>query len=356
MPDPLLPLRFVLFVFAGLVNREQARAIDFLREENRVLRERLGARVRLDDSQRRRLAAKGAPLGRRVLAAIATIVTPDTILRWHRQLIASKFTHAAKRKRIGRPGLIKAIRDHIVRMAKDNARWGYVRIQGELKKLGHEVAASTIADTLKRAGIPPSPQRPTSWRTFLRAHAGAIAGMDFFTTEVWTTRGLVTHYVLFVIHHASRLVEIAGITTNPDGDFMARVARNLTDELDGGLRDRRFLILDRDTKFTAQFRRILEHGGVEVVQTAFQAPNMNAIAERFVQSVKRECLERLILFGADHLQRALKEFVAHYHTERPHQGIGNRVLTTSAAEAPRDGDVVVDERLGGLLRSYRRTA
>ena len=250
---------------------------------------------------------------------------------------------------------MRAIREHIVRLAKDNSRWGYARIQGELRKLGHEVAPSTIANTLKDHGVPPSPERPTSWRTFLKAHAGAIAATDFFTTEVWTARGLVTHYVLFVIHHASRLVEVAGVTKHPDAEFMAQVARNLTG-LDGNLRDRRYLILDRATKFTAQFRRILDDAGVQVVQTAFQAPNMNAIAERFVQSVKRECLERLILFGPGHLRRALNEFVAHYRLERPHQGLGNRVLTTSASEPPKDGDVVVDERLGGLLRSYRRSA
>jgi transposase InsO family protein len=136
---------------------------------------------------------------------------------------------------------------------------------------------------------------------------------------------------------------------------MAQVARNLTG-VDGGLRDRRFLILDRDSKFTAQFRRILEDAGVAVVQTAFRAPNMNAIGERFVQSVKRECLERLILFGPRHLRQALNEFVAHYRIDRPHQGLGNKVLTASTSEAPKDGEVVCDERLGGLLRSCRRMA
>ena len=355
MPDALQPLRFVLLVFAGLVNRDQARVLAFLQEENRVLRELLGDRVRLHDGQRRRLAAKGKPLGRRVLDQVATIVTPDTILRWHRRLIAAKHTHPPKQKRVGRPGLMKKIREHIVRIAKDNAGWGYARIQGELKKLGHSVAPSTIGKTLKDHGVPPSPERPTSWRTFLKAHSGAIAATDFFTAEVWTPRGLVTHYVLFVIHHASRLVEIAGVTDHPDGEFMAQVARNLTG-VDGNLSDRRFLILDRDTKFTAQFRRILEDAGVQVVTTAFRAPNMNAIAERFVQSVKRECLERLILFGPGHLRRALNEFVAHYRIERPHQGLGNRVLTPSASEPPKDGDVVCDERLGGLLRSYRHSA
>ena len=355
MPDALQPLRFVMLVFAGLVNRDQARVLAFLQEENRVLRELLGDRVRLHDGQRRRLAAKGKPLGRRVLDQVATIVTPDTILRWHHRLIAGKYTHATQKKLVGRPGLMKAIREHIVRLAKDNARWGYARIQGELRKLGHEVAPSTIATTLKNAGVPPSPERPTSWRTFLKAHAGSIAAMDFFTAEVWTPRGLVTHYVLFVIHHASRLVEIAGVTDHPNEEFMAQVARNLTC-VEGTLRDRRFLILDRDTKFTAQFRSILGDAGVQIVQTAFRAPNMNALAERFVQSVKRECLERLILFGPGHLRRALNQFVAHYRIERPHQGLGNRVLTASATEPPKHGDVVCDERLGGLLRSYRRSA
>ena len=353
MPGPLQPLRFLLFVFAGLVNREQARVVDYLREENRVLKEQLRQSLRLDDHQRRRLAAKGKPLGRSLLARVATIVTPDTILRWHRQLIAAKHTHP--HKRVGRPGLMKTIREHIVRMARENARWGYARIQGELKKLGHQVARSTIAKALKDAGVPPSPGRPTSWRTFLKAHAGEIAAMDFFTAEAWTARGLMTPGIVFVIHQASRFVEVAGVTTNPDGAFMAQVARNLTG-LDGPLRDRRFLILDRDSKFTEQFRRILDDAGVAVVTTAFQAPNMNALAERFVQSIKRECLERLILFGPDHLRRALNEFVTHYRLERPHQGLGNRVLTASASEPLKDGEVVVDERLGGLLRSYRYSA
>ncbi|HEX5051005.1 MAG TPA: integrase core domain-containing protein [Planctomycetota bacterium] len=241
-------------------------------------------------------------------------------------------------------------------MAKENARWGYARIQGELKKLGHDVARSTIAKTLQAHGVRPSPERPTSWRTFVKAHADTIVAMDFFTAEVWTARGLVTHYVLFALHHASRLVEIAGVTANPDSAFMAQIARNLTDGVDGFLRNRRYLILDRDSKFTTQFKRVLGDAGVKVVTTCFQAPNMNALGERFVQSIKRECLERLILFGADHLQRALKEFVAHYHLDRPHQGLGNRVLTPSASEPVKNGEVVVDERLGGLLRSYRRAA
>ena len=349
------PLRFLLATFAGWVNRHQADVIAYLVEENRVLREQLGGRVpRLDDGQRRRLAARAKTVGRRVLAKVATIVTPDTLLRWHRRLIAAK--HTFVRRRVGRPGIMRVIRELVLRLAKDNPRWGYLRIQGEMKKLGHRVARTTIANTLKGAGVPPSPGRPTSWATFLKAHAGGIAAMDFFTAEVWTARGLLTHYVLFALHHASRAVEIVGVTPNPNEAFMGQVARNLTDPVDGFLRDRQFLILDRDSKFTARSRRVLADAGVTLLTTAYQAPDMNAFAERWVQTVKRECLERLILFGPGHLQRALQEFVAHYHLERPHQGLGNRVLTGSAVESPKAGEVVVDERLGGLLRSYRYSA
>ena len=251
---------------------------------------------------------------------------------------------------------MKAIREPIVRMARDNSSWGYLRIQGELKKLDHRVARTTIAKTLKDSGVPPTPERPTSWSTFLKAHADVIAATDFFTVDVWTARGLVTHYVLFEIHHATRVVEIAGITTSPNNAFIAQVARNLTDSVDGFLRDKKFLVLDRDAKFTDQFRRILDDAGVNVVQTAYQAPDMNALAERFLGSVKRECLDRMILFGERHLRHSLGEYVAHYHEQRPHQGLGNELIRSGTGDPPPEGDVVADERLGGLPRSYRRVA
>lgn len=352
----VFPLKFLLATFGGWVNRQQANAIEFLLEENRVLREQLGhRRLRLDDDQRRRLAAKGHALGRALLAKVATLVTPDTILRWHRQLVAAKHTYP-RRRRVGRPGIMQRIRALIVRMATENPGFGYCRIQGELKKLGHRVGRTTIAKTLKDHGVPPSPERPTSWRTFLKAHANVLAATDFFTVDVWTARGLVTHYVLFVLHHATRLVEIAGITTSPDAEFMAQVARNLTDPVDGFLRQMQFLILDRDSKFTGQFQRILTDAGVRIVTTAYQAPDMNAIAERFVGSIKRECLDRLILFGEGHLRRTLREFVAHYNQDRPHQGIGNRRIMNADDGVQEIREVVADERLGGLLRSYRYSA
>ncbi len=302
MPE-LFSLQLLLTTFAGWVNRQQTEAIGYLVEENRVLKEQLGGkRLRLNDDQRRRLAAKGKQLGRRLLGRIATIVTPDTIMRWHRQLIAAKWTYPSNR--VGRPGIMKAIRKLIVRFATDNSSWGYCRIQGELRKLNHCVAPSTIAKTLKEHGIQPTPQRPTSWRTFLRSHADVIVGMDFFTVEVWTTRGLVTHYVLFLVHHASRAVHIAGITPNPNSAFMARVARNLTAIDPDFMRGIHYLIHDGDKCFTAQFKTILKEAGIDPVQICYQAPNMNAIAERWVLSVKSECLNRMIFFGVNSLWRA----------------------------------------------------
>ena len=173
---------------------------------------------------------------------------------------------------------------------------------------------------------------------------------------MWTKRGLVTHYVFFVIHHATRAVHIAGVTPHPNSKFMAQVARNLTDSVDGFLRDMQFLVVDNDVLFTKQFCSILSDAGIEVTRTAIQAPNMNAFAERWVQTVKRECLSKLILFGEGHLRRALSEFTAHYHEQRPYQSLDNNLIAPTNDEPPNGERMVVDERLGGLLRSYRRTA
>jgi len=346
-------LRILPLSLAGWISRQQHDVIEYLVEENRALKEQLrGRRLALTDDQRRRLAAKGKILGRSVLAAIATIVTPDTILRWHRQLIARRWTYPDKRK--GRPGVMKEIRRLVVRMAKENSTWGYRRIQGALKNLGHRVARSTIAKVLKEHGLKPSPDRPSSWKTFMKAHWGEVVGMDFFTKEVWTARGLVTYYVLFLIDLKSRRIHIAGATPFPGESFMAQVARNLTDAMDGFLLTKRILICDRDDKFTEQFKKTIEARGVEVVVTPYQAPNCNAYAERLVRSIKDECLHRMILFGERNLLRCLGEFTAHYHAERNHQGIGNELI--DGGELSVSGPVECHERLDGLLKYYRRAA
>jgi transposase InsO family protein len=333
MTADFYPLQVLLVTLAGWVNRHQQHVIEYLVEENRVLKEQLkGRRLRLTDDQRRRLAAKGRRLGRRVLRQVATIVTPDTILRWHRLLIARKWTFEPKTP--GRPGIMKNLSALIVRMATENPGWGYTRIQGALKNLGHGVARSTVAKVLTTNGIPPAPDRPSSWRTFLRAHWGAIAGADFFTSEVWTPRGLVTYYTRFVLDLRSRRVHVAGSTPTPDAWFMAQAARRLTDAVDGFLAGHRILSCDRDGKWTHGFRRIVEGSGIRVVLTPVQAPNANAYAERFVRSIREECLDHLILFGERRLLRTLDEFVAHYHRERNHQGLGNELITPETPPTP----------------------
>jgi transposase InsO family protein len=348
-------LQLLLATFAGWVGKKQTAIIAYLVEENRVLKEQLksdGRRLRFTDSQRRRLAAKGKPLGRKVLRQIATIVTPDTILAWHRKLIAAKWTYP--QKRVGRPGVVKEIRELVVRMAEENPSWGYARIQGALRHLGHRVARSTIAKVMKENGIHSSPDRPMRWRTFVRAHAHLIAAADFFTTEVWTARGLVTYFTLFVIDIATRCVYIAGTTTNPNSEWMAQIARNLTDCENGFLNGKRFLIIDRDAKFSPRFKSILDGCGVGVLFTAYQAPNMNAYAERFVGSIRSECLDQMIFLGREALVRAIGEYAAHYHDERSHQGIGN--LMISGAVSHGEGVIETRERLGGLLKYYHRRA
>ena len=216
-------LRVLLAALIGWLDHRQQEALAYLIEENRILRGQLrGRRLQLSDDERRRLAVRGHRLGRRLLSQVATIVTPDTILRWHRLLIARKWTYAKGWS--GRRGVIAEIRRPVVRMAEENPTWGYTRIRGALKNLGHRVGRSTIAPILKAHGIPPVPERPTSWQPFLRAHWGEIAGADFFTTEVWTWRGLVTYYTVFVIDLASRRVQIARSTPHPDDSSCVKSA------------------------------------------------------------------------------------------------------------------------------------
>jgi putative transposase len=347
-------LRFMPMAFAGWWRDQQQAAVAYLIEENRILRGQLrGRRVQLTDDERRRLAVRGHRVGRRGLRQVATIVTPDTILRWHRQLIARKWTYA--RRRSSRRGVLDEIRRLVVRMAEENPTWGYTRIRGALKNLGHRVGRSTIARILKARGIPPVPERPTSWQTFLRTHWGAIAGADFFTTEVWTWQGLVTFYTVFVIDLASRRVQIVGSTPHPDEGFMGQVGRTLTAADEGVLVGHRMLICDRDAKWSAPVRDQLGEAGIRVVQTPFQAPNANAYAERFVRSIKHECLNRVIPFGDRHLRRTIAEYVEHYHRERNHQGLANELIE-GAPGVERVGRIHRHQRLGGLLNYYYRAA
>jgi transposase InsO family protein len=343
----------LLIALVGWLDQRQQAAVAYVIEENRILRRHVRGRIRLTDEERRRLATRGQRLGRRRLGAVATIVTPDTILRWHRQLIARKWTYAKRRG--GRPGVLAEVRRLVVRTAEENPTWGYTRIFGALKNVGHRVSRSTIARILKAHGVPPVPERPTSWQVFLRAHWGAIAGADFFTTEVWTCRGLVTYYTVFVIDLASRRVQIVATTPHPHEIFMQQVVRTLTAADEGLLVQYRVLICDRDTKWSAPVRGRLEEAGICVVQTPYRAPNANAYAERFVRSIKEECLDRVIPFGERHLRRTMAEYVEHYHRERNHQGIENVLIAGTPATSGL-GRIRRHPRLGGLLNYYDRAA
>ena len=223
----------------------------------------------------------------------------------------------------------------MVRLARENSGWGYDRIVGALANLGHSVSDQTVGNILRRHGIQPAPERSrtTTWKDFIRRQMDVLAGTDFFTVEVLTWRGLVTYYVLFFIHLDSRRVSIAGITDHPDASWMRQIARNATLEELGCLNGCRYVLHDRDAKFCAEFRETLAAGGVKCLPLPARSPNLNAFAERWVRTVKEECLSKLILFGEASLRRALREFEAHYHTERNHQGKGN-VLLFPCAEAP----------------------
>jgi len=305
MPRVLDPFRFVVIAFAGWMNQRQLQMIDYLREENRVLREQLGARrLRFNNDRRRRLAAKAKGLGRKLLADGAIIVTPETLLAWHRKLIAQKYDGSESRGP-GRRRSADEIEALIVRMAKENPHWGYRRIQGALSNLGHDIARSTIADILKRHGIEPAPERKrkTTWKEFLNRHWELIVAADFFTVEVWTGRGLRRFVVLFFIDLSTRKMEIAGVADSVNGQWMRQMGRNLTDGADGILKDKRYLIHDRDPLFTAEFLAMLADFGVQPVKLPPRSPNLNAYAERFVRSIKESSMDRMIWFGESSLRK-----------------------------------------------------
>jgi transposase InsO family protein len=340
------------------VNRGQQDLIEYLQEENRVLREQLGAeRLRFTDVQRRRLAAKAKKIGRNGLFEIGTLVTPDTLLRWYRRLIAKKYD-GSQARRAGRPKTAAEIERLILWMARDNPRWGYTRIRGALHNLGHEIGRNTIKRILVENGVDPAPLRKKgmSWETFLKAHWGAIAATDFFSVEVLTRTGLVRYFVLFIIDLRTRRVEIAGIARRPDGEWMKQIARNLTDAGDGFLNGARYLIHDRDPLFTEAFKELLGSSGVKTVKLPARSPDLNAYAERFVLSIRSECLDQIVPLGEHHLRKAVREYTEHYHAERNHQGRGNELIETPREESNLDGAVECQERLGGVLKYYRRAA
>ncbi len=350
--------QLLLVCLAGWINRHQLDVIAYIQEENKILKSKLKSkRIRFTDDERRRLAVKGKALGRRVLREVASIVTPNTILAWHRKLIAKKYDGTPKRGP-GRPRVADEIPKLTVRMAQENPGWGYTTIRGALFNLGHTTSRETIRNILKEHGIVPAPERRKRipWSTFLKSHWGSISAADFFTVEVWSCIGLTRYHVFFCMELSSRRVHIAGISECPYGAWMKQIGRNLTDPFDGFLAGMRYIILDRDPLYTGEFRELLRQAGVKIIRLPARSPNLNAYAERFVRTIKESCLNQVIFFGENSLRRAVNEFVEYYHHERNHQGLNNRLIDPLTEVGALDGYVACRERLGGVLRYYYRDA
>ena len=288
----------------------------------------------------------------------AFLVTPETLLRWHRRIVACRWTYPHRRP--GRPPVDQEVRQLTLRLAQENSHWGYVRIVGELRKLGIMVSATLVRNVLARAGIPPAPERgASSWRSFLRQHGNSILACDLFTVDtVWLRR----LYVLFFVSIETRRVEYVACTSKPDMSWMTQQARNLLMDLDDGRRRPRFLVHDRDTKFSRAFDGIFRSEGIEIVRTPIQAPNANAYAERWVGSVRRECLDRLLIFGRRQLEHVLRVYIRHFNQQRPHRALdlqppdgggGTDPWPTATLYRPQ---VRRRDLLGGLLHEYEAAA
>jgi transposase InsO family protein len=319
-----------------------------LRHQVAVLRRQV-ARPRFTWSDRALVALLAGLVSRERWGSF--LVSPQTILGWHRSLIRRRWTYPYHRP--GRPSLAKETVDLIGRLARENPRWGYLRIVGELKKLGVTVSKTSVATVLRRHGLPPAPRRegPT-WRAFLSAQAKGIVATDFFHVDTVLLR---RYYVLFVIELERRVVHVLGVTTNPNGPWVTQVARNLAADLEEAGRRFRFLIRDRDTKFTASFDEALTSIGVKTIRTPVRSPRANAHAERFVRTVRNECLDQLLVISRRHLESVLDEYVRHYNEGRPHRSL--RLSQPIARPVTAIGGAITRrDVLGGIVHEYDRTA
>jgi transposase InsO family protein len=342
-------------------DRDKDAEILALRHQITVLERQLhGEKIRFARADRALLAALLHRLPRDVLHRIRLLVRPETVLRWHRDLIAHRHALISHRKRAGRPPTVRSIRSLVLRLARENNSWGYRRIHGELLVLGIKVAASTVWEILHQAGIDPAPQRTSdTWAAFLRCQAQAIIAADFFETSTLTGARL---YVLAVIEHATRRVRILGTTAHPSAAWVTQAARNLAMDFEDAGRRVKYLIRDRDGKYPAQFDAILADAGITVVLSGVQVPRMNSIMERWIQSCRHELLDRTLIWNQTHLLHALREYERHHNRHRPHRGISNARPLHPLPEPITDPDQLARldvrrrDRLGGIIHEYRQAA
>jgi len=338
----------------GRKDTDLAIEVVILRHEVAVLRRQV-YRPALERSDRAVLAGLARLLPRQRLEHL--FVQPSTLLRWHRDLVAKRWTYPHGRP--GRPAITKGATAVVLRLAQENPQWGYRRIHGELATMGIVIAPSSVWAILKRHGIDPSPRRsgPT-WAEFLAAQAKGLMACDFFHVDTILLRRL---YVLVFIHHDTRLVRIAGITAKPVADWVTQQARNLSMDLAEQANALKFLIRDRDTKFTASFDAVFTAEGTRVIKSPVRAPRANAICERVIGTIRHECLDRMLILGRRHLEAVLAEYVEHYNAHRPHWSLNQRPPADSDATPPtiRDVDAAKlrrTDRLGGLIHEYRMVA
>jgi transposase InsO family protein len=334
-------------------------AIDYLAAENQILQRKLsesGQPVRLNDDQRLVLATLGERLKPAFREAYVTIVRPATLLAWYRRLVTARYdSSTAKMRTPGRPPTAATLKELICRIARENSSWGYTRIGDQLRYLGHEIGRTTIADILRDAGLTPDPElrRQRTWSQFIAQHRSVIWATDFLTVD--TLSGCL--YVLFFIQLHTRRVVLGGITEHPHDAWMQQIARNLTDPFDGPLLGARYLLHDRDAKYTATFDRIFPSASIKPTKLPARSPNLNPVAERWVLSIKSEALGYFTFFGERQVRRVLREYLAHYHQEPAHQDLDGRNIDPGSADlSPPTGPVARRERLGGLLSFYHREA
>jgi transposase InsO family protein len=352
---------FALLRLLPRSDRDKDAEILALRHQIAVLQRHLGPqKIRFEPADRALLAALLYPLPRPTLRALRMLVRPDTILKWHRDLLARRHALRSRPRRRGRPPTLRSIRTLVLRLARENSSWGYRRVHGELLVLGVKVAPSTVWQILREAGIDPAPDRSaTTWADFLRSQANALLAADFIETVRLTGMRM---YILAIIEHASRRIRILGATGHPTARWVTQAARNLAMDLEEAGSAARYLIRDRDGKFPALFDSILADAGIKVVRSGVRIPRMNAIMERWVRTCRRELLDRTLIWNQRHLLNALREYEAFYNAHRPHQGIANARPLQPLPEPITDPDRLTRldirrrDRFGGILHEYEHAA